>query len=154
PGNTVEAVAPLPWSPPVLGGEKARKFRSIASTEQIGGVTVHHPRYPLLPKVSMPVHAWFMFRGSLALARRLHSENPFDCIDAHFVYPDGKAALLLGRALGLPVVVSARGSDINLYPNFRLIRPQIRRTLREASGRIAVASALKEAMLKVAEADC
>src|SRR5262249_20093192 len=74
--------------------------------------------------------------------------------DAHYVYPDGKAALLLGKALGLPVVVSARGSDIHLFPSFRLIRPQIRRTLREAAGRVAVSAALKQAMLEIAEADC
>src|SRR5262249_37706038 len=36
-------------------------------------------------------------------------------------------------------------------PSFRLIRPQIRRTLREASGLIAVSAALKDAMLEVAE---
>jgi glycosyltransferase involved in cell wall biosynthesis len=154
PGNTLEAVAPLPWSPPGLGGRKASKIRSIPSRETIGGLTVHHPRYPLLPRVSMPVHAWLMFRGALALARRLHRDRPFDCIDAHYVYPDGKAALLLGKALGLPVVVSARGSDLNLFPSFPLIRPQIRRTLREAAGRIAVSAALGQAAREVAAADC
>src|SRR5262249_41795206 len=106
------------------------------------------------PKVSMPIHGWLMFRGAFSLARRLHKEKPFDCIDGHYVYPDGKAALLLGKALGLPVIVSARGSDINLFPSFRLIRPQIRRTLREAAGRIAVSASLKQAMLNVAESEC
>ena len=154
PGNSLEVIAPLPWSPPVAGGEKGRRLQTVAAVERVGGITVHHPRYPLAPKVSMPVHGWLMFRGALGLVRRLHRESPFDCIDAHFVYPDGTAALLLGKELGLPVIVSARGSDINLFPSFRLIRPQIRRTLREAAGRIAVSAALKQAMLEVAEADC
>jgi glycosyltransferase involved in cell wall biosynthesis len=154
PGNNVEVVAPLAWSPALAGGEKGRRLRAVPRVEQIGGITVHHPRYALVPKVSMPVHGWLMFRGALALARRLHRQSPFDCIDAHYVYPDGKAALLLGKELGLPVIVSARGSDMNLFPSFRLIRPQIRRTLREAAGRIAVSAALKQAMLEVAETDC
>jgi len=154
PGNSVEVIAPLPWSPPVLAGEKGRNVRSIPSSEKVGAIPVHHPRYPLVPGISMPVHARSMYLGALALARKLHRENPFDGIDAHYVYPDGTAALLIGRALKLPVIVSARGSDINLFPGFRLIRPQIRHTLRHAAGRIAVCEALKEAMLEVAEENC
>jgi glycosyltransferase involved in cell wall biosynthesis len=87
-----------------------------------------------------------MYRGSLSLARRLHRENPFDCIDAHFVYPDGFAAVRLGRKLGLPVVVSARGTDINLYSSYRLIRPMLRWTLSNAAGAIAVSADLKNKM--------
>ena len=154
PGNSVEVIAPLPWSPPVLAGETGRKMRSIPSAEKIGAISVHHPRYPLVPGVSMPVHARLMYLGAVALARKLHRENPFDCVDAHYVYPDGTAALRIGRALKLPVIVSARGSDINLFPAFRLIRPQIRHTLRHAAGRIAVCEALKQAMLEVAEENC
>jgi glycosyltransferase involved in cell wall biosynthesis len=154
PGNSVEVIAPLPWSPPGPSGEKGARLRKIPPQETIGDVTVHHPRYLLLPRVSMPLHARLMYLGSVALARKLHAQNAFDCIDAHFVYPDGKAALLIGNAISLPVIVSARGSDINWFPTFRLIRPQIRTTLRDAAGRIAVSEALKQAMLDVAEAPC
>jgi teichuronic acid biosynthesis glycosyltransferase TuaC len=154
PGNSIEVIAPIPWSPPVLASEKGRKMRSIPSSEKIGGVLVHHPRYPLIPGISMPVHARLMYLGALTLARKLHRENPVDCLDAHYVYPDGKAALLIGQALELPVVVSGLGSDIHLFPSFRLIRPQIRQTLRDAAGRIAVCEALKQAMLTVAEQNC
>lgn len=92
----------------------------------------------------MPVHGVLEFLGSLRLARRLHKENPFDCIDAHFIYPDGFAAVLLGKALRLPVVVSARGTDINVYPSFRIIRPMLRWTLKHADGAIAVSADLKK----------
>jgi len=102
----------------------------------------------------MPLHAQLMYLGSIGVARRLHREQPFDLVDAHFVYPDGTAALLVGRALGIPVVVSARGSDIHLFPKFRLIRPQIRNTLRRSAGRIAVCEALKTEMRNVAEQSC
>lgn len=149
-GNSVEAIAPVPWAPPWFSGKDRSVFRHIPEMETIGSIPVHHPPYALLPKVSMPWHAWLMYRGSIGLAKRLHKERPFDCIDGHFVYPDGKAALLVGEALGIPTVVSARGSDINLYPRFRLIRPQIQHTVVQAAGRIAVCDALKEAMRDVA----
>jgi glycosyltransferase involved in cell wall biosynthesis len=154
PGNSLEVIAPLPWSPPLLGGEKGHRMRGIPSKENIGGLPVHHPRYPLVPGISMPIHARMMYLGAAGLARQLHRENPFDCIDAHYVYPDGKAAMLTGRTLHLPVIVSARGSDINLFPTFRLVRPQIQKTLREAAGLIAVSEALKKAMLEVAATPC
>jgi glycosyltransferase involved in cell wall biosynthesis len=71
----------------------------------------------------------------------------FDCIDAHFVYPDGFAAVLLGKLLSVPVIVSARGTDINLYPSFRLIRPLIRWTLNHSAGVVAVSTSLREVIL-------
>ena len=97
----------------------------------------------------MPLHALLMFLGSIACVRRLSRSAKIDCIDAHFVYPDGLAAVLLGKMLGVPVTVSARGTDINLFPSFRLIRPMIRWTLSQADCVIAVSGALKEAMVRL-----
>jgi glycosyltransferase involved in cell wall biosynthesis len=88
-----------------------------------------------------------MFLGCLRQVAKLNRQARFDCIDAHFVYPDGLAAVLLGKVLGIPVTVSARGSDINLYPKYRLIRPMIQWTLEHAANVIAVSAALKDAML-------
>jgi len=95
----------------------------------------------------MPAHGMLMYMASLPLARRLHSTQHFCCIDAHFVYPDGFAAVLLGKALGLPVIVSARGTDINVYPSLFLIRPLLRWTLTHAAGAIAVSADLKKKMI-------
>jgi teichuronic acid biosynthesis glycosyltransferase TuaC len=149
PGNSLEVIAPLPYAPGWLPHEKSRRLASIPRSEAIGRLTVHHPRYALLPKVSMLFHGRLMAAGSMGLAKRLHQIAPFEVVDAHFVYPDGAAALAIGRALGIPTIVSARGSDINLFPQFRSIRPHIRETLRGAAGRIAVSQALKSAMQEI-----
>ena len=95
----------------------------------------------------MPVHGMLMYWASLPLAQHLQRKEQFDCIDAHFVYPDGFAAVRLGRKLGLPAVVSARGSDINLYSSFRAIRPMLRWTLLHADGAIAVSDDLKNKII-------
>ncbi len=147
PGNSVEVIAPIPYFPSWLPVPRWRQFSQIPSEEIIEGVRIHHPRYPLLPGISMPTHGMLMYFASLSLARRLHREKQFDCIDAHFVYPDGFAAVRLGKKLRLPVVVSARGTDINLYPSFRLIRPMLRLTLAHATGAIAVSTDLKNKMI-------
>jgi teichuronic acid biosynthesis glycosyltransferase TuaC len=147
PDNFVEVIAPVPYFPSWLPVSRWRQFSLIPRVEEIDGVRVHHPRYPLLPGISMPAHGMLMYLASLPLARGLHRENQFDCIDAHFVYPDGFAAVRIGKSLDLPVVVSARGTDINLYSSFQLIRPMLRWTLMHAAGAIAVSADLKNKMI-------
>lgn len=147
PGMRVEVVAPVPYAPSWLPGERWQAFSRVPGKEEIGGLCVHHPSYLFLPKISMALHGRLMYSGSIKQVRKLHSQAPFDCIDAHYVYPDGFAALLIGQELGIPVVVSARGTDINLFPKFRLIRPKIRWVLHQAAGVVAVSSSLRDAVI-------
>ena len=146
PGNEVEVISPVPYFPRWLRFSRWQKQGLVPRQERVGGLTVHHPRYPLLPKVSMPLHGLLMFLGSWRLVSKLHRENPIDCIDGHFIYPDCFAAVLLGKLLKVPVVVSARGTDINLFPSFRTIRPMIRWTLSNAAGVISVSNSLGKAI--------
>ncbi|HMY71328.1 MAG TPA: glycosyltransferase, partial [Blastocatellia bacterium] len=80
---------------------------------------------------------------------RLHREQPIDVIDAHYVYPDGYAAALIGRRLNVPVFITARGTDINLFSRMPLIRPKIVKALQRATGIIAVSQALKARMIEL-----
>lgn len=147
--NEVVVVSPVPYFPKWLGTRRWRAARDLPKREEIGGLTVFHPRYLLLPRISMPFHALLLFVGCLSAVARLNREKKIDCIDAHFVYPDGMAAVFIGQYLGIPVVVSARGTDINVYSKLRTIRPMIRWTLDRADRVIAVSAALKAAMLEL-----
>ena len=149
PDNSVEVIAPVPYFPSWLPVPRWQQFSQVPRQEEIDGVRIHHPRYPLLPGISMLAHGMLMYLASLSLVRRLHHENQFECIDAHFVYPDGFAAVLLGRILGVPVVVSARGTDINEYPTFRIVRLLIRWTLRNANGVVTVSAALRNKVVEL-----
>jgi len=146
-GNSVTVVAPVPFAPSWISTQRWRAVNSIPARESFGELDVYHPRYFLLPKISMPLHGLSMFAGSLGMVRRLHKKMKFDCIDAHYIYPDGFAAVRLGKSLGIPVIVSARGTDISLFPSFRLIRPMIQWTLRNAAGVVGVCEALRQSML-------
>src|SRR5690242_4966278 len=147
PGNQVTVVAPVPYFPRWLKSRRWNTISGIPQVEQIGGLTVHHPRYFLLPKVSMYLHGLLIFLGAFLTVRRLHRQLRFDCIDSHYVYPDCFAAVLIGKLLGLPVVASARGTDINLFPKFRFLRPMICWTLRNTAGNIGVCKALADEMV-------
>lgn len=149
PNNFVEVVAPVPYFPRWLGSQRWGAFSRIPVDEVFHNLRIHHPRYPMLPGASMRLHGWLMFRWSKALVKQLHEHYQFDCIDAHYVYPDGFAAILLGKLLKLPVMVTARGSDINSFSTMPTIRPMIRWTLRRATRVVAVSEALKDAMVKL-----
>lgn len=142
-GHSVVAVAPVAYAPAWSGKEEHR----LPQFEEFNGIPIHRPRYPLIPKISMPVQGLSMYAACLPLVRRLHRERPFDLIDAHYVYPDSLAAVLIGRKLGIPALVSARGTDINVFSRMRLIRPMIRWTLRHAAGAIGVSGALRDQMV-------
>jgi glycosyltransferase involved in cell wall biosynthesis len=142
-GHRITVVAPVPLAP------AGSNFGKVPDFEQFDGLEVHHPRYPLVPKISMPFHGMLMYFGVRALVRRLHAERHFDLLDAHYIYPDGFAGVKLAKLLGLPAVVSARGSDINLFTTFTTIRPQIKWTLQNAAAAIAVSDGLMRKMLEL-----
>lgn len=143
-GNQVKVVAPVPYIPRWFPSKERERYKHIPRSETVGGLGVDHPRYALVPKIAMPFHGILLFLGCWRQVAKLHREERFDCIDSHWIYPDGFAAVLLGKMLGIPVFCSARGTDANVYPAFRLVRPLIQWTLREAAGVIAVSQALKE----------
>jgi teichuronic acid biosynthesis glycosyltransferase TuaC len=145
--GAVEArvVAPCPWFPfasPRFGRYAA--FARIPRQEARFGLQIDHPRYPLLPKIGMSSAPLALFAATLPLLRRQIKEGQdFDLIDAHYFYPDGVAAVLLGQALGRPVVVTARGTDLNIIPNYLVPRRWIGWAARHAAGLVAVSSGLK-----------
>jgi teichuronic acid biosynthesis glycosyltransferase TuaC len=145
PGNFVRVVAPVPYFPGWFRSSRWSQYGALPRQQEIHGLTVFNPRYPLLPGL-MPLHGVLMFLGSCRLVSKLQRQHRFDCIDAHYVYPDGFAAVLIGKVLRLPVVLSARGTDINVFPSFTSIRPMIRWSLNNAAGVVAVSDALRVAI--------
>lgn len=149
PGTEVVVVSPIPYFPRWLKSSRWRAAAEIPSQDTIGTLRVEYPRYFLLPKVSMTWHAFSIFLGTVRCVSQLHRLKKIDCIDAHFVYPDGMAAVILGKWLRIPVTVSARGTDINSFPDYATIRPMIRWTLRHAAQVIAVSESLKRRMVRL-----
>jgi teichuronic acid biosynthesis glycosyltransferase TuaC len=152
----IEVVAPVPVFP------LARRFmaeyaeaENAPARETRHGLTVRHPRYALVPKVSMlaaPLSLYLAARRSIEAVRR--GGFDFDLIDAHYFYPDGIAAVMLGRHFGRPVTITARGTDINLIPDYRLPRRMIQWAARESAGMITVCAALKDGLVELgAQAD-
>jgi teichuronic acid biosynthesis glycosyltransferase TuaC len=144
----VRVVAPVPWFPFAHSRfGRYGDFARASARESRFGLPVLHPRYPVLPKFGMSLAPALLYAASLPVLKRLQAERDFDLIDAHYLYPDGVAAVLLGRSLGKPVVLTARGTDVNLIPRHALPRRMIRWAASRADAVITVAEALRAALV-------
>lgn len=139
-------VAPVPWFP--LTATCFGEYGLFAATprfEQRNGVDVHHPHFFLPPKVGMNISPYTLALGALPTLKKIIRDGfDFDLIDAHYYYPDGVAAGLLAQWLDKPFVVTARGTDLSLIPQFSRPRRLILETAQRAAASIGVCQALMD----------
>ncbi len=146
---TASVLAPVPWFP-----LKSRRFGDYAAlartpaTDQRHGLDIRYPRYLSIPKIGMSVAPFLLAAALIPALRRLRRAEPdLALIDSHFLYPDGVAACLAGRLLNIPVLMTARGSDVNLYRRWLIPRSLIRWAVRQSARVITVSEALRDALL-------
>jgi glycosyltransferase involved in cell wall biosynthesis len=154
-GIEAMVLAPVPYFPfshPLFG--RYGVFAAVPGRERRHGIEVLHPRYLVLPRLSaLTPHC--LYYCALRAARKLQAKGiGFDVIDAHYFYPDGVAAALLGRTLGLPVVITGRGTDLTLIPQNAAARRKIQWAAGEASAMITVCNDLRQRLVALgAKAD-
>jgi glycosyltransferase involved in cell wall biosynthesis len=148
---TSRVVAPVGWFPfksPVFGSYAL--LAHVPWQERRHDIDIIHPRFPILPKIGMSVAPHLLaYAMKPVFARLVQSGIKIDVIDAHYFYPDGVAAAILGKWFRVPVVITARGSDINLLPQYRIPRRQIVWAAAQAHALITVCQALKDTMVRL-----
>ncbi|MCP5112428.1 MAG: glycosyltransferase family 4 protein, partial [bacterium] len=118
--------------------------------EERHGITIYHPRFAAIPKLGMAISPDLMARGARrSVMRLINSGYDFDIIDAHYFYPDGVAAALLAERLRKPLVITARGSDVNHFPDYRAARRRILWATDRANHIITVSDALRRRLLEL-----
>ncbi|WP_144299632.1 glycosyltransferase family 4 protein [Elioraea rosea] len=134
-------LAPVPWFP-------GRGPGAVPAEERRHGLAVHHPRFLAIPKFGLATNPYALWRAARTAFRRLRADRlAFDLIDGHYLYPDGVAAVWLAEEAGLPVVLTARGSDTSQLPHYRLPGRLIRQAVDRADALIAVSAALGEGLV-------
>jgi len=142
-GAVSRVVAPIPWFP---AGRQRRS--EVPRVEQRHGIPVTHPRYPILPGIGMAVAPFLLAAATKReVAAQLRSGYDFVAIDAHYFYPDGVAAALIARSLNKPLVVTARGSDVNVISRYLVPRRQIAWAARRCAAIVTVSQALGKAVI-------
>ncbi len=144
----LRVMAPIglpPW--PLSRLAKYPPLSSLPEREVWNGLDTYRPRFQHAPGTAGRFDPAMLARALLPRLRRLRDEFPFDVIDAQFFFPDGPAAVTLGKALGVPVSIKARGSDIHFWGQQPATRRQVISAGIEADGVLAVSSSLKADMV-------
>lgn len=126
------------------------RVRDIPLVERdASGAPIIHPRTLHIPGVARFLNAAFF---GLSVAPSFHAQvksfRPH-VILAPWVYPDGTAAVALGKVWRIPVVMRAMGTDINEAARKLGRRAQVRWALQQAGGIVAVSQALAQAMAEL-----
>lgn len=135
----LEVVSPYPAFPlysRLAGGLPPRQ-------EQLGGLTVHRPRFFYVPGLFKALDARLYANGIRGWLDGFCRRWRPDVFDAHFVWPDGVGVSHLAKRLGIPYVITLRGK---IYPCLedRSMRRQCAAALRAAAAVISVDSRMAD----------
>ena len=124
---------------PSLLRPRSRIYDNLDESFSPPDVRVSYYDYPALPLISRPLNGWMAARALLPHVRNFAP----DLIFSIFLYPDGYAALNIGKALSVPVVAMSIGSDINSIGD-RVSAMHTRTVLRDADFLITVSNDLRK----------
>lgn len=139
---TMQVIAPVPYAPPFGSKLEWQASRKIPASEIVDGIAIEHPRFIVVPKIEWLSGLTYFLR-ILPLLARFRSEKNQVIIHVHCAYPDAVGVALAAKLLGLRYVVTAHGSDINVYAERPMLRFQIRWALQYAAGIVAVSESLE-----------
>lgn len=153
PDVELRVVAPL-GIPPL--GRVHPRYRTLAQLPEVEtwkGLPVYRTRFGHVPGTGGRWDAKALARALRRPLRGIRDQFPFDVIDAEFFWPDGPAAVALGRELGVPVSIKARGADIHFWGSNPATRDQVIAAGKAADGMLAVSDALKADMVALGMPD-
>ncbi len=144
--GVIHVIAPVPYVPALFANiPRYRKYTGIPLYEERGRLRIHRPRYLATPREHYTGLAHIFKFFSIF---RLSVWRDITLIDARYAYPNGAVACLLKKWKGIPFVVSAIGTDVNVDPEISPLNNLIlKRILRSADGVVAVSSALASRLL-------
>ena len=140
----VSVVNPIGIPPIAMG--RYRALSRMPECAQEHGIAIHRPQFTLIPKIGANRNAAAIAKAALPVVEQIHAATPIDLIDAQFFFPDGPAAARIAEAIGVPLSIKARGSDITYWGEHAGPLEQMRRAANAANGLLAVSRSLADQM--------
>jgi glycosyltransferase involved in cell wall biosynthesis len=141
----LSVVSPTPWFPLQSLIQILKPYFRPGGPrhEQQSAIDVWFPRFLSVPGLLKGWDGVMMAIGALPRMRHLKQCGKLDIIDAHFAYPDGYAANLLGRWLGVPYTLTLRGTESRHLQTPRL-RTKALQAIKGANKVFSVSDSLKK----------
>ncbi len=145
-----KVIAPVPHCPLIgLLSDRFKRYENMPDYELNGGIDVYHPKYFTLPGVSFFDNASSMAKAVNDTIDKLEEDAyNFDIVDGQYLYPDGVAAYKVAKKYNKPLVLTARGSDVNYWMTQRPAKSKILESIDYASKVICVSEALKNELIR------
>jgi len=141
----LKVVAPAPWFP--LINRIKKDYRPLVPYHEVqDGIDVYHPRFFNIPRYFKFLDGFFFFLCTFLTLKKIRKSFDFDLIDAHFVYPDGFGAVLLGKYFRKPVNITVRGT-LRKFSSSPIIPRMIRYALRNTAQVFTVCDDLRHAAI-------
>lgn len=134
-----------PWFPGESFVNRVRHGRplpAIQTSASVDGFDYSQRHVFHIPKLGHPLSGLTYATSMLPAALRLRGKA--DVVLGAFAYPDGFAAVLLAKLLGVPAVIKVHGTDINLLGDMPTLRPLVSWALGAADAVIGPSQALVE----------
>jgi glycosyltransferase involved in cell wall biosynthesis len=148
PGVDLRVVAPIGMPPAPFGHLPHYAPRlALPDRETWHGLEVRRPRFTILPGTGGRFHVASLVRRLKPVLAEIRRDFPFDVIDAQFFFPDGPAAVALGRHFGVPVSIKARGADVHYWGKCTGTAGQVLEAGRRADGLLSVSQAMRSDMI-------
>ena len=143
-------VAPVglpPW--PLRALSHHAPLAALPDRETWKGLDTRRPRFTTIPGTGGRYHVRALISRLLPLLIEIRRDFAFDVIDAEFFFPDGPAAVALGRHFDVPVSIKARGADIHHWGHAPATANQVVAAGQGAAGMLAVSEAMKADMVAI-----
>ena len=134
-----------PW--PLSKLHRYSPLIGLPERERWKGIEVRRPAFLNLPGLGGRYHAAMLERALVPVIEDIRRSFAFDLIAAEFFFPDGPAAVALGKRFGVPVSIKARGSDIHYWAHNRGTAAQVIAAGQAAQGMFAVSEAMRGDMI-------
>lgn len=147
---SARVIAPVPYFPVPFGPfRRYAEFSAIPEHETRDGIDIRHPRFLVIPKIGMALTPGSMVRAAQRIFDDIVRSDSIDLIDAHYFYPDGVAAAALAAKAGIPCVITGRGTDLNVFPEYPAARRKILGAVESAAACITVSEALRKRLIAI-----
>jgi glycosyltransferase involved in cell wall biosynthesis len=146
----LDVMATIPWFPGVglvSRWSSAGNLAAVPRREVIDDIVVSHPRTLYVPRLA---HGTWgpLYAASIAPALARY-RGRIDVVLGSWAYPDGFAAVIAARLLGVPCVVKLHGSDINAIAQLPGPRRLLSWALPRAARVVAVSRPLADAAIEL-----
>ncbi|NOY70866.1 MAG: glycosyltransferase family 4 protein [Gammaproteobacteria bacterium] len=131
--------------------DRFKKYKTnfeIPAYQAIGEIEIYHPPYSVAPKMGF-IHHLSIYKVLKPLIEKLNRERKIDAVNCHWIFPDGVAVHQVCQELGLPLMLTALGTDLNYYATLKLRKKNITKALLGADKVSVLSKSMYEKCLNI-----